>query len=169
MQSATSVDSLFNNDYNDYFTGSSGFKETTIISEGMREYYHDYWDILHLIGYLYPDFPKHFQKVQIGIMFNYMQKGGIPCSTCTFEFKKFLKKNNMYQICRNKNNLKTFMIDLHNYVNKNLQKDILNYHQVDELYTDLDYKCNRILSKYGINIPELLEKGEIYTFIDDLK
>ena len=61
------------------------------------------------------------------------------------------------------------MIDLHNYVNKNLQKDILNYHQVDELYTDLDCKCNRILSKYGINIPELLEKGEIYTFIDDLK
>ena len=52
MQSATSVDALFNNDYNDYFTGNNGFTETTIISEGMREYYHDYWNILHLIGYL---------------------------------------------------------------------------------------------------------------------
>lgn len=168
MQSATSVDALFNNDYNDYFTGNNGFTETTIISEGMREYYHDYWNILHLIGYLYPEHPTHFQKIQIEILFEYMQKGGIPCSTCTTEFRKFLKENNLHQICRNRTNLKKFMIDLHNYVNVNLRKEVLDYAQVDELYSDLKYKTEKIQSKYGFNIQELIEKGEVYTFIDHL-
>ena len=168
MQSATSVDALFNNDYNDYFTGNNGFTETTIISEGMREYYHDYWNILHLIGYLYPEHPTHFQKIQIEILFEYMQKGGIPCSTCTTEFRKFLKENNLHKICRNRTNLKKFMIDLHNYVNVNLRKEVLDYAQVDELYSDLKYKTEKIQSKYGFNIQELIEKGEVYTFIDHL-
>ena len=168
MQSATSVDALFNNDYNDYFTGNNGFTETTIISEGMREYYHDYWNILHLIGYLYPEHPTHFQKIQIEILFEYMQKGGIPCSTCTTEFRKFLKENDLHQICRNRTNLKKFMIDRHNYVNVNLRKEVLDYAQVDELYSDLKYKTEKIQSKYGFNIQELIEKGEVYTFIDHL-
>jgi len=166
MQSAESIDSLFDNDYNNY---TDNFTDTTIISENMRKYYHDYWNILHLIGYLYPEYPTHFQKVQIEILFNYMQKGGIPCSTCTHEFRKFMKKNNLHEMCRNRTNLKKFMIDLHNHVNKNLGKDIFEYSQVDELYSDLKYKCDRIQSKYGIDVQDLLEKGEIYTFIDYLK
>ena len=166
MQSATSVDALFNNDYNDYF--NKGFTQTTIISEGMIQYYHDYWEILHLIGYLYPEHPTYFQKVQIEILFDYMQKGGIPCTTCTTEFRKFLKENNLHQICRNRNNLKKFMIDLHNYVNENLRKDVLDYTQVDQLYSDLKNKCERIESKYGFNIEELIENGEVYSFIDYL-
>ena len=52
---------------------------------------------------------------------------------------------------------------------KNLGKDIFEYSQVDELYSDLKYKCDRIQSKYGIDVQDLLEKGEIYTFIDYLK
>ena len=120
---------------------------TTIISEGMREYYHDYWNILHLIGYLYPEHPTHFQKIQIEILFEYMQKGGIPCSTCTTEFRKFLKENNLHQICRNRTNLKKFMIDLHNYVNVNLRKEVLDYAQVDELYSDLKYKTEKMKGK----------------------
>ena len=60
------------------------------------------------------------------------------------------------------------MIDLHNYVNVNLRKEVLDYAQVDELYSDLKYKTEKIQSKYGFNIQELIEKGEVYTFIDHL-
>ena len=169
MQSASSIDALFDNDYNNYYSGNSGFTESTIISESMRKYYHDYWEILHLIGYLYPEHPTHLQKVQIEILFHNMTNGGIPCNTCTVEFKNFLKENNLHRVCRNKTNLKKFMIDLHNHVNKNLHKDILTYSDVDQIYNNIDERCNNIYTKYQMNIKELLQKGEIYTFVDKLK
>ena len=93
----------------------------------------------------------------------------LPCPDCQQHATSVMNNINKAHLSSSKNTLINFLWEFHNHVNKNLRKDIFEYSHVDELYSELDYKCDRIHSKYGIDIPYLLEKGEIYTFVDSLK
>ena len=79
-----------------------------------------------------------------------------------------MKQQDLYDICKNRKNLKNFMIDLHNHVNQQNNKEILSYETVDEMYVNIKDKCNRILKEKNIDIIDRLKKYEVYTFIDDL-
>ncbi len=171
MHSLTSSDSFFNNNYDKQFEHDINSPVTTqsiFMSEAKRKYYNDYWEILHLIGYLYPENPSHSDKIQVNLVFNYISNGGLSCSSCIIHFKEYMKKQNMYDICKNRENLKKFMIDLHNHVNKQNNKEILSYETVDKMYVNIKDKCKRILREKNIDIIERLKKYEVYTFIDDL-
>lgn len=171
MQSTLSGDSFFNRNYDKQFEHDINHPvdtQTTFISEAKRKYYNDYWEILHLIGYLYPENPSHSDKIQINLVFNYIANGGLPCSSCITHFKNYMKQQDLYDICKNRKNLKNFMIDLHNHVNQQNNKEILSYETVDEMYVNIKDKCNRILKEKNIDIIDRLKKYEVYTFIDDL-
>ena len=174
MQSSTSSDYLFKNDYNnlfDYDTNNDSLlhNNKTLISKSRIEFYNIFWEILHLITFIYPVSPTHFHKIQIEFLFDYMKNGGIPCSTCTIHFREFLKQYDLHDICNNRYNFKKFMIDLHNYVNKRLSKKIYSYLEVEQLYSNISERCEYLLLHKNINIYKLLENDEIYTFIDKIK
>ena len=171
MHSTLSSDSFFRNDYDNQFehdVDNIVQERTSYIPESMRKYYHDYWEILHLIGYLYPEHPSHSDKIQIHILFNYISNDGIPCSSCIIHFNEYMKQQNLYDICKSRNNLKKFMIDLHNHVNEQNGKDTLDYSVVDEMYSNISERCDRISSDKDIDIINRLKNYEVYTFIDEL-
>ena len=167
MQSIQSIDSMYSNNYDNYISNKHNFT-IKFISENMLNYYHDYWEILHLIGYIYPDNPTYLQRIDIGRLLNYMANGGIRCNTCTIHFKEFLHKNNLQYICKNNTNLKKFMIDLHNNINKINAKKVFTYSQVNTLYNNIPKRCDKLNKKYKINLYNLMKDNEIYTFINKL-
>jgi len=172
MHSTLSTDSFFRNDYDNHFEHDihNIFQEkTSYLSESKRKYYHDYWEILHIIGYLYPEQPSHSDKTQIHLLFNYISNGGLPCSSCVIHFNEYMNQRDLYHICKNRHNLKNFIIDLHNHVNKRTGKDTMDYSIVDEMYSNISERCDRILSEKQIDIRDRLNNYEVYTFIDDLK
>ena len=85
------------------------------------------WKALHMISVGYPDEPNEEQKKNYKTFFeNFYQV--LPCSICSNNYKKNLKELPITNdTMKNQQNLVKWVIDVHNIVNKELKKPIIEY------------------------------------------
>jgi len=92
------------------------------------------WFLLHSITFNYPENPSTIDKNNIRNFF-YSFAEVIPCNTCKNHFKKNLKKYPLTdEVLKSNENLVTWLIDIHNIVNKDNDKNVLTREEVMEYY-----------------------------------
>ena len=100
--------------------------------------YHIIWSILHDLSFLYLDSPdKEVVNIMISLLKDELLT--IRCPVCRKHYVSYIKDVNFNEICSCKLNLIKWLIDLHNDINKKLDKPILSYEEVFKRY-NLDYK-----------------------------
>lgn len=100
------------------------------------------WHSLHTMSFNYPVSPTREQKQQYYAFFKSLQ-WVLPCSYCRDNYKKNLKILPLNsQSLLNRNNFTRWLYDLHNLVNKNLNKPItLTYEEVRNRYENFRSRC----------------------------
>ena len=85
------------------------------------------WKALHMISFGYPNEPNEEQKKNYRTFFeNFYQV--LPCSICSNNYKKNLKELPITNdTMKNQQNLVKWVIDVHNIVNKELGKHVIEY------------------------------------------
>jgi hypothetical protein len=87
------------------------------------------WKFLHFVTFGYPENPSNQDKLNYKNFF-YSLGNVIPCPTCAQHYKQHL---NMYpltdNILSNKKNVINWLIDVHNEVNKSLNKRTYTYEE----------------------------------------
>ena len=98
------------------------------------EYFSNVWKCLHNITFAFLTNPSKKSQLLIFNLLN-IQIKKIPCSICNRHYSNYLKScDNLKTICSNKLSLVIWMIDLHNDVNKRLNKKEYSYKEVFEIY-----------------------------------
>ena len=128
------------------------------------EYWNSYWKCLHFLSFIYPDEPNDNNKKEIKKLLDKMKADGISCPQCRQHFINYLQQINIEEIISNKDSLFKFFVDLHNSVNRKLNKGIVNYDKVKELYIDLVGIESELIEKYELNIRELFETNNLVNF-----
>ena len=100
------------------------------------------WHSLHTISFNYPIKPTKDQKQEYYAFFTSLQ-WVLPCKYCRDNLKKNLKKLPINtKVLKNRHNFSKWLYDLHNLVNKNLNKPItLTYEQVRNRYENFRARC----------------------------
>jgi hypothetical protein len=85
------------------------------------------WQALHMISIGYPNEPNNEQKKHYKTFFeNFHQV--IPCAICSNNYKKnLLELPITNDTLKNRNNLATWLINIHNIVNKELGKNVIEH------------------------------------------
>ena len=85
------------------------------------------WKALHMISIGYPNEPNEEQKQNYRSFFETFYQV-IPCSICSNNYKNHLKELPITNdTMKNKQNLANWVIDIHNIVNKELGKPIIEH------------------------------------------
>jgi len=151
--------------------------------------YHIMWLFLHSFSFAYPDNPSDEYKIETAnFLTNIIPKNLTGCGSCQNDYKIFTDKLNIYRIISSKQELSTFFVDLHNYINnKKFQQNnrqhlssqfILNlngiqqneiifidYDTVKTKFEALDY-ISLLETKYSINMFNLIEQKSLSSFYD---
>ena len=104
------------------------------------------WGLLHTCSFSYPDHPEENDKRD---MYNFLTSLSevIPCKICKGHYKKYLEKNLPHHSCialQGKEKLGRWVVDLHNDVNRRLNKPTWTYEQALEKYADTSSVCSVI-------------------------
>lgn len=91
------------------------------------------WHKLHTKSYNYPSNPQEKDKENIYLYFSELGKN-IPCDVCKYHYKMNLINKPIIKCLDCKDDLIKWVIDLHNSVNKQLNKPQLNYNQAMKEY-----------------------------------
>ena len=133
----------------------------------MQQFFNDYWEILHIVSYLYPNIPSYDQQMQIEMLIESIHYS-IPCGICKEHFSRYVNSIHIPDIYKNKESLISFFIDLHNSINKRNSKKIWKRKEVDILYSNLDQRIQKFKNSKKIDIRKLLEMNQIYRFIEKI-
>lgn len=95
------------------------------------------WAYLHLLTFLYPSKPTEKDKAQIKKNFQDVAES-LPCENCKSHFSEELKNIDKHN--NSMNQLSQWLVEVHNSVNKRLNKPLKNYKDVAKLY-----KCDEVL------------------------
>ena len=109
-----------------------------------------YWTYLHMVTKKYPDKPSHKEKKYY---FNTIQSfiNTIPCSTCNEHTDKIINDADLKTALDNKVDFEKYIWDIHNQVNKRLNKKIMKFDTFNKTY-------NKILDKtYSSNLIKLIK------------
>ena len=100
------------------------------------------WHSLHTMSFNYPVNPTKEQKQQYYAFFTSL-KWVLPCKYCRDNFEKNLKVLPLNTTAlANRQNFSKWLYDMHNLVNKNLNKPItLTYEQVRNRYENFRARC----------------------------
>lgn len=91
------------------------------------------WFVMHLRTFNYPEKPSLTDKIEIKKYF--MSVGStLPCESCRTKYFQKLQKHPIDTNLHNRRDLVCWLIDIHNMINKELQKPILHYEKVIQLY-----------------------------------
>jgi hypothetical protein len=111
------------------------------------------------------------------------------CGGCQNDYKTYIEKLNIFRIVSSKQELSTFFVDLHNYINNNKfdqqnrnvtnnfniiinEKDkisapvFFSYEDVKNKYSITDY-ISLLETKFSINIFKLIENKSLSSFYDN--
>ena len=150
--------------------------------------YHIMWLFFHSFSFSYPDNPSEDYKIETAnFIANIIPKNLGACGGCQNDYKIYIEKLNIYRIISSKQELSTFFVDLHNYINnKKFQQNkqsstnlniIINntnqiaqpifykYDDVKSKFEETDY-IQFLETKYNINIFKLIENKSLATFYD---
>jgi hypothetical protein len=94
------------------------------------------WKMMHYITYSYPDNPAPDNKRQVYDFFVSLQNL-LPCEKCRVNYKIHLQEYPLTaSILQDKRKLINWLIDIHNQVNRSLNKPVITYAQADKIYLD---------------------------------
>jgi hypothetical protein len=120
------------------------------------------WKFMHYVTLGYPEKPTAEQKNNYKNFF-ILLKHVLPCSKCAKHYEENLTKHPLTDdILNNKNKFIKWCIDLHNIVNKMLNKKILSYDEAYNILINNTNNTNSNKSYYDINVPnyEYINKSE---------
>ena len=151
--------------------------------------YHLMWLFFHSFSFAYPDNPSEEYKIETAnFISNIIPKNLGGCGGCQNDYKKYIEKLNVFRIVSSKQELSTFFVDLHNYINnkkfdqqnrnvannfnilindndKLVSPIIFTYEDAKNKYNITDY-ITLLESKFAINIFKLIENKSLSTFYD---
>lgn len=104
------------------------------------------WFIIHTIALNFPDNPSYEQKRIHEDFFNNLVFL-IPCDKCRVHYRQHINNNPVVNHLNNSDSLFRYTIDLHNEVNKTLNKRVFSYDEVVKKYR-IDYGDERASNKY---------------------
>ena len=104
------------------------------------------WFMIHTIAINYPDNPTYQDKRSHEEFYNSL-KYVIPCEKCRVHYTQRLKRMPIINHLDNSDALFRYTIDLHNQVNKSLNKKIYSYEEVMKIYKN-HYNKSSISKKY---------------------
>lgn len=91
------------------------------------------WFTLHNASVFYPESPTRYTKISMkNLILNLHVL--IPCTTCKEHFSNFIKKVNLDKVVESKENLFSFFVGLHNYVNFRLNKREMTIQEAKKTY-----------------------------------
>ena len=108
------------------------------------------WFVIHTMALNYSDNPTYEDKRVMEEFFNNL-KSSIPCHKCRIHYKQRLERDPIINHLDNKQALFKYTVDLHNQVNKSLNKKILNYNEVVEIYRE-HYNKDEVEKEKKMNI-----------------
>jgi hypothetical protein len=151
--------------------------------------YHIMWLFFHSFSFAYPEIPSEEYKIETAnFIANIIPKNLSGCGGCQNDYKTYIEKLNVFRIVSSKQELSTFFVDLHNYINNKKfdqqNRNVTNnfnilindndklgspincsYEDVKNKYNITDY-ITLLETKFGINIFKLIENKSLATFYD---
>ena len=151
--------------------------------------YHIMWLFFHSFSFAYPDIPSEEYKMETAnFISNIIPKNLGGCGGCQNDYKTYIEKLNIFRIVSSKQELSTFFVDLHNYINnkkfeqknkhailsqfkittnKSIHNQVIfcDYDTVKTKYEQLDY-IYLLETKCNINMFKLIESKSLATFYE---
>ena len=151
--------------------------------------YHHMWLFFHSFSFAYPEIPSEEYKIETSnFISNIIPKNLGGCGGCQNDYKIYIEKLNIFRIVSSKQELSTFFVDLHNYINNKKfdqqNRNITNnfnilinnndklvspinftYEDAKNKYEQIDY-ITLLETKFSINIFKLIENKSLATFYD---
>lgn len=91
------------------------------------------WKSLHNLSFKYSDKPSDkSQKLIFNLLTQVITK--IPCVECRRHYQGYIKNYDMDNICKTRVILILWLIELHNNINKRLNKEIFPYKKIFDMY-----------------------------------
>jgi len=143
----------------------------------------------HSFSFAYPDIPSDEYKIETAnFITNIIPKNLGGCGGCQNDYKTYIEKLNTFRIVSSKQEISTFFVDLHNYINNkkfeqnnktaissqfkittnktiNNQVIFCDYETVKTKYEQIDY-VSLLETKYNINMFKLIESKSLATFYE---
>lgn len=116
------------------------------------------WKLIHCTAQGYPNEPNE-QDVINYTEFYYRLPYILPCNICKEHFIEELKKNPIRKHLSSRKKLQAWLYDLHNIVNKQLNKNTLSYNEADKIYRKKIYIDD--INQFIIFIKKQVQCGEI--------
>lgn len=91
------------------------------------------WFTLHNASGFYPDQPSRYIKASMKKLILNLHIL-IPCQMCKEHYYNFIKKINLDKVVNSRENLFTFFVGLHNYVNSRLRKREMTIEEAKKIY-----------------------------------
>ena len=151
--------------------------------------YHIMWLFFHSFSFAYPEIPSEEYKIETAnFISNIIPKNLGGCGGCQNDYKTYIEKLNVFRIVSSKQELSTFFVDLHNYINNkkfennkkfaissqfkittnksiNNQLIFCDYETVKNKYNITDY-ISLLEEKYTVNMFKLIESKSLATFYE---
>ena len=151
--------------------------------------YHIMWLFFHSFSFAYPEIPSEEYKIETAnFISNIIPKNLGGCGGCQNDYKTYIEKLNVFRIVSSKQELSTFFVDLHNYINNkkfdqqkrnvtnnyniliNENKKLVSpvnftYEDAKNKYEQTDF-ITLLESKFKINLFTLIENKSLATFYD---
>ena len=153
--------------------------------------FHLMWLFFHSFSFAYPDIPSDEYKMEtVHFITNIIPKNLGGCGGCQNDYKTYIEKLNIFRIISSKQEISTFFVELHNYINNkkfeqnnktaissqfkittnknisiNNQVIFCDYETVKTKYEQIDY-VSLLETKYNINMFKLIESKSLATFYE---
>jgi hypothetical protein len=151
--------------------------------------FHLMWLFFHSFSFAYPDIPSDEYKMEtVHFITNIIPKNLGGCGGCQNDYKIYIEKLNIFRIISSKQDISTFFVDLHNYINnkkfeqnnktaissqfkittnKSINNQVIfcDYETVKTKYEQIDY-ISLLETKYNINMFKLIESKSLATFYE---
>jgi len=99
-----------------------------------------FWYMLHIITMTYPTEPTEYIKRAYHDFFRNI-KDVLPCSICQKHYSKFITEYPITPHLDSRENIVKWLIQIHNFVNLELNKPVLSVEEVIAIYKDVK-PCN---------------------------
>ena len=116
------------------------------------------WKLIHCTAQGYPDNPTEEDKHNFK-SFYYRLPYILPCSMCKDHFIDELRNNPIEEHLSSRKNIKKWLYNLHNIVNKRLNKQVLSYKDADKIYRKKIYIDD--INQFIIFIKKQVQCGEL--------
>ena len=98
--------------------------------------YNDLWDLIHCLPFkLKTEISQNF-TLRRHVDFFYNRFKSLPCNLCKQHYNNYMRENPLRNIKTNYD-LQMWTIELHNEVNRRLNKNVFFYNQAKSLYTHM--------------------------------